>query len=184
MGRVSRITPALLTGHRTVDETFLIVVTFLIMLVGVAGVILPVLPDVWLIWLAALGYGILQQPLFDGWIGAMAMFLLTVLAVVGVAADWVLSHAGAAQGGASGQAILASIALGAAGLVFPPLGPLVGAVLGLFLVEYLQHERDARKAWQAVRGYAAGCGLSVVTRLGIAAAMIVVWGVWVWVARP
>ncbi len=166
-----------------VNETFLIVVTFLIMLVGVAGVILPVLPDVWLIWLAAVGYGLLQQPLFDGWIGAIAMFLITVLMVVGVAADWLLSSAGAAKGGASWQAITASIVLGTVGLIFPPLGPLVGALLGLFLVEYLQNGRDVRRAWSAVKGYAAGCGLSVVARLGIAVAMIAIWGVWVWVAN-
>jgi uncharacterized protein YqgC (DUF456 family) len=147
------------------------------------GVVLPVLPDVWLIWLAALGYGLLQQPLFDGWVGGVAMFLLTGLMILGVAADLMLSHAGAAQGGASWQAIAASIGLGLVGLFFPPIGPLVGALLGLFLVEYVRHGKDARKAWSAVKGYAAGCGVSMIVRLGIAATMILVWGGWVALAN-
>ena len=44
-------------------EVLLVFVTGLVMLVGVAGAILPILPGAWLIWLAALGYG-LTQPLF------------------------------------------------------------------------------------------------------------------------
>jgi uncharacterized protein YqgC (DUF456 family) len=164
-------------------DILLIVLTFLVMLVGLAGVVIPVLPDVWLIWLAALGYGLLRQPVFDGWVGGVAMVLLTGLTVLGVVADLVLSHAGAAKGGASWQAILASLGLGLVGLfVFPPIGPLVGALLGLFLVEYLRHEKDARKAWRAVTGYAMGCGVSVIARLGIAGTMMAVWGGWVWLA--
>ena len=164
-------------------DTFLIIVTLLVMLVGVAGVIIPILPDVWLIWLAALGYGLLQQPLFDGWVGGLAMFLITVLTVVGLAADWVLSNAGAAKGGASWQGILASIGLGIAGLpFFPPIGSLVGALLGLFLVEYFKNGKNLKIAWEAVKGYAAGCGLSAIARLAIAAAMIGIWGVWVWLS--
>ena len=160
----------------------LIVMTFAVMLVGVAGVVLPVLPDVWLIWLAALGYGLAAG--FAGWVGGLAMTLLTVLAALGVIADLALSHAGAAKGGASWQAILASVALGLLGLFFfPPAGPLAGALIGLFLVEYLRHGRDPRKAWSAVKGYAAGCGVSVITRLAIAGAMILVWGAWVLGAR-
>jgi len=166
------------------SEFLLIALTFLVMLVGVAGVIVPVLPDVWLIWLAALGYGLLQQPLFDGWIGGTAMVLLTGLTLLGVIADLGLSHAGAAQGGASWQAIAASLALGLIGLLFfPPVGPLAGALLGLFLVEYVRRGKDARKAWSAVKGYATGCGLSMVVRLGIAATMIGVWGAWVGLAH-
>jgi len=63
--------------------------------------------------------------------------------------------------------------------LLPPVGPLVGALLGLFLVEFLRHGKDAQKAWSAVKGYATGCGLSVVVRLGIAVTMILIWGAWV-----
>jgi len=165
-------------------DFFLIGVTLLVMLVGVAGIVVPVLPDVWLIWLAAAGYGLLRQPLFDGWIGGVAMVFITLLCVAGLVADWVLSNAGAAQGGASWQGIVASFALGLLALpIFPPFGSLVGALLGLFLVEYFRHGKNHQKALEAVKGYAAGCGWSVVARLGVALLMIAIWGLWVLLAN-
>jgi hypothetical protein len=165
-----------------ISETLLIALTLLVMLVGLVGVVVPVVPDVWLIWLAALGYGLISG--FDGWIGGIAMALLTVLTIAGVAADLVLSQAGAAQGGASWQAILASLGLGLVGLFFfPPIGPLVGALLGLFAVEYFLRGRNVARAWQAVKGYAAGCGVSAVVRLGIGVGMILIWGAWVVLAN-
>lgn len=163
-------------------ELFATVVTFVVMLVGVAGVVLPVLPDVWLIWLAALGYGLLTG--FDGWIGFVAMLLLTALTVLGVIADLAIGPAVAARGGASWQAIAASIMLGLLGLfLLPPFGALAGALLGLFVVEYQRRGRNLPEAWQAVKSYAVGCSLSALARLAIAIAMIVIWGAWVWAAH-
>lgn len=154
---------------------------FVIMLVGVAGVVLPLIPDVALIWLAALGYGALAG--FNGWVGGVAMVVLTVLAVLGVAVDLALGQAAARRGGASWQAIVASMVLGLAGLFFyPPLGPIAGALLGLFLVEYLLGGRNARHAWTAVKSYALGSGLSIILRLTIAIVMIGVWLGWLFIA--
>lgn len=164
------------------NQPLLIILTLLIMLIGVVGVVVPLLPDIWLIWLAALGYGLLAG--FDGWVGGIAMTFITLLMIVGVIADVAMSHAGAASGGASWQGILASFVLGTVGLfIFPPVGPLVGALVGLFLVEYFRQEKDVQKAWRAIKGYAAGCGLSMIVRLGIAGVMILIWGIWVWIAN-
>lgn len=165
-------------------EVLFIAFTAVVMLVGLVGAVLPILPGPWLIWLAALGYGLAQplfgQPLFDGWVGGIAMALITVLAVISIALDWVITHSVAAREGVSWQAIAASIGLGLLGLpFFPPIGPLVGAVLGLFLVEYLRHGRDWRKAWAALRSYGKGFGLGVVANVLLCLAMIGVWGVWV-----
>lgn len=163
------------------NQSLLIGLTLFIMLIGVVGVVLPLLPDIWLIWLAALGYGILVG--FDGWVGGIAMALITLLTIIGLIADIAMSHAGAASGGASWQGILASFVLGTVGLfIFPPIGPLVGALAGLFLVEYFRQKKDVQKAWRAITGYAAGCGLSMIVRLGIAILMILIWGGWVWIA--
>ncbi len=171
-------------------DIVLIVVTFLVMLVGVAGVVLPVLPDVWLIWLAALAYGLFQQPPYNGWVGGVAMFLLTLIAVAGSAVDMLGGHAGAVtlggagKGGLAWTSLLASFVLGLAGLFFfPPIGPLVGALLGLFVAEFFRYQRDWRKALKMVRGYLAGVGLSTVVRLGLSIGMIGVWGLWVIVTK-
>ncbi len=168
-------------------DIIIIVLTFLVMLAGVAGVILPVLPDVWLIWLAALAYGFFQQPLFNSWIGGVAMGVLTLLALASTAVDWLGGHAGAAasaKGGVWWVSLVVSFILGLVGLFFfPPIGPLVGAALGLFGVEFFRHQRDWRKALEVVKGYATGVGLSVVVRLGLAIAMVGVWGLWVLITK-
>jgi len=153
-----------------------------IMLVGLAGVVVPVLPDVWLIWVGALIYGLLAG--FDGWLGGIVMALLTALAVLGVVVDLGLGTAAAKQGGASWQAIAASLALALAGFfLLPPFGALIGALVGLFGVEYLRRGRNAREAFTAVKYYVAGCGGSVVLRFVIALLMIALWCVWVWFGR-
>ncbi len=166
----------------TETEIAAAVLAFLVMLVGLAGILVPVLPDVPLIWLAALGYGLVAG--FDGWIGGIALLLMTVLMVITIIADIALGAAGAAQKGASWQAIAASLAGGLIGLLFfPPLGSLIGALLGVFLVEYMRRNQNATEAWEAVKGYAVGCGWAVVVKLVLGGLMIVIWGVWVWVGR-
>jgi uncharacterized protein YqgC (DUF456 family) len=163
------------------DTLLLASITLAVMLIGLAGVVLPVLPDVWLIWLAALAYGLLAG--FSGWIGGVAMVLLTALTVVGVTVDLVVGHAAAKRGGASWQAIAASIALGLVGLLyFPPFGSLAGALLGLFIVEYLRRGRNVQQAWTAVKSYALGCGWSMALRGAISVLMIAIWLAWVLIA--
>lgn len=165
-------------------EIALIVVTGLVMLVGLIGAVVPILPGAWLIWLAALGYGLARplvgQTLFDGWLGGVAMTVLTVLAAADLVLEYVVTHSVAAREGVSFKAILASLVLGLVGLpFFPPLGPLVGAVGGLFLVEYLRHGRDWRKALAAVKSYARGVGWAIAAEVALCLAMLGVWGGWV-----
>ena len=156
--------------------------TLLVMLVGVAGVIVPLLPDVWLIWLAALGYGLLAG--FDGWVGGVAMVVISGMTLAGVVIDIAMGPVAARGGGASWQAIGASMALGLLGLFFfPPIGPLVGAVVGLFAVEYQRRGRNSEEALAAVKSYVLGCGVSAVLRFLLALMMVGVWLAWVFIAN-
>lgn len=148
----------------------------LVMLVGLVGVVIPVLPDVLLIWLAALVYGAVV-----GWgrLGPWMFGLITMLGLVGIAAEVWVSGTGAKMGGGSIWGVLGGLALGLVGLiVFPPLGGLVGLALGTFLVEYLRF-RDARKAFRATAGMGLGYGASFGVRLVLGLAMIAAWVVWV-----
>ncbi len=172
-----------------IGEIIFIVLTGVVMLVGLIGAVVPVLPGSWLIWLAALGYGFgqwvfFQQAPFDGWIGGVAMALLTVLAAIDLVLEYVVTHSVAhREGGVSGWATVASIGLGFVGIFFfPPIGPLVGAIGGLFAVEYFRHGKDWRKALQGVKGYAKGMGWSIVAEVILCILMIAVWIGWVGLA--
>lgn len=168
-------------------ETLFVLLTGLVMLVGLAGAVLPLLPGAWLIWLAALGYGLSQplfgQPLFDGWIGGVAMVVLTGLVALDLGLEYLVTGSVAAQEGVSFKAILASLGLGLVGLpFFPPLGPLVGSVAGLFLVEYFRHGRDWRQASRALVSYARGKGWSILAEVLLCLVMIGIWLGWVTLA--
>jgi len=154
-------------------------ITFLIgvaMLAGLAGTIVPWFPDILLIWGAGLAYGLLVG--WGTW-GPWLFALMTLAALVGVAAEIALSTAGARVGGASGWGIAAGVLLAIIGLfVFFPLGALAGLVLGIVLVEGWRR-RSMRKALQASAGAVVGWGASFIVKLGLALGMVVLWGVWV-----
>ena len=148
--------------------------TFVVMFIGLLGIVVPVLPGVILIFVAALGYALLDGFQTVGWITLVVLGLLTVAAVS--ANVWATS-VGAKAGGASGWSILAGMLGGLVGMLFFSLpGSIIGALLGMFLVE-LSRARDWHKAAKSGGGWLLGWLLSVILELGIGLIMIVIF-VW------
>ena len=96
----------------------------------------------------------------------------------------IVSQAGGKLGGASWQGLLAGLGLGALGFVIGlfaggvgavPFG-ILGALLGIFLVEYFRR-RDWEEVARAGAGWLVGCLLSGVVQLFISLAMILIF-VW------
>jgi uncharacterized protein len=156
-------------------EAFLFGITLFVMLIGLFGTLIPMFPGVVVIWLAALGYGILSGfNLF----GVIMFIVITLLMIAGVTVDNVLMGVGARKGGASWWSIFAAIAAGIFGtLLFPPIGGLIAAPLAVLLVEF-GRVRDWRKARNAFGGLALGWGLSYAAKFGIGVVMISFWGFW------
>ncbi len=108
---------------------------FIVMLIGLAGTILPVLPGTPIIFLAILGYGFYDHFTSIGFWFILIMGLLTVASAI---ADYLGGVYGAKKYGASRLGIWGSIIGGIIGVfVAPPvgiiLGPLLGAVIGELL---------------------------------------------------
>lgn len=149
--------------------------TLFVMLVGLVGLVIPVFPGVLVIWLAALGYGVVTG--FDT-LGIVIFIILTVLMIIGVTVDNVLMGAGARRGGAAWSSVIVGMLAGILGtLLVPPIGGLVAAPGAVLLMEYLRG-RDWDRAWQATRGLALGWGLSFFARFGIGVLMIGAWLIW------
>ncbi|MEW6566656.1 MAG: DUF456 domain-containing protein [Chloroflexota bacterium] len=161
------------------SRTLVSLLVGLVMLVGLAGVVVPVLPGLALIWAAALGYGLLV-----GW-GSSGLWLfgiISLLALAGLGAELWVTGAGARSAGASLWGILAGLGLGLAGLVFFSLpGAIVGLIAGTIGVEYLR-QKDWRKAMNAALGTAVGCGASFGVKLLLGTGMIAAWVAWVLLA--
>lgn len=146
------------------------------MLVGLAGVVVPILPDAALIWLAALGYGLLVG--WGQW-GGYLFALITVLGAVAAAAEIWGGGLGARAGGASFWGIVGGFLLGFIGLVFfSPIGGVLGLLAGTFLVEWWRL-RDSRLAAKGMLGVGVGYGMAFFAKLVLALAMISAWLIWV-----
>jgi uncharacterized protein len=157
-------------------ETLVTIFLGLLMLVGLAGAIIPVLPDVVLIWAAALGYGFLS-----GWeSGGIWLFvLITLLGLIGMVMDIWMSGLGARKGGASVKALVVGGLLGLVGMIFfTPIGGVVLLLVGMFYVEY-QRLDDAEEAMRGILGLGLGYGASMGVKLIIGLGMIAAWLIWV-----
>jgi len=148
--------------------TTLWIVAVLLIVVGVAGTVLPALPGVPLIF---------GGVLLAAWIGdfqcisVFTVVVLAVLAVVGVVIDYIAAaisakRAGASKQGIAGAAIgtVAGIFTGLWGLLFMPL---MGAAIG----EFIAH-KDALRAGKV--GAATWFGLLVGTAIKLAIAFTMV----------
>ncbi len=144
-----------------------------VMVIGVIGTLLPAVPDLVMMWVAGLVYGLVVG--WGAW-GPWLFALMTLAALGGLLAEVLVSSAGARLGGASGWAILGGLALGFIGLVlFSVPGALVGLLAGTFLAEYLRL-RQARPAARSAVAMALGCGASVGVKLALAIVMAAAWG--------
>jgi uncharacterized protein len=120
--------------------------TLVLMLVGLAGSVLPGLPGVPLIFLSALVYAILTD--FQ-YVGTLVVALLGLFAVIAFVADFVATTYGARRFGASKWGTfggsIGGIVGALAGVLFFGIGALLGLILGtiggIFLGEYLRWRR-------------------------------------------
>ena len=144
-------------------------VAVIIMLAGLVGAVLPVIPGPPIVWLGAFLYA--RQTGYQD-VGVFTLVVLGALAVVGGTSDWWLAYLGARKGGASIWATLASIVGGIIGFfVIPFAGIIIGSLAGVVLVEYLRH-RDWQRVMRAGRGYLAGWLLAAVVEVAICVLMI------------
>jgi uncharacterized protein YqgC (DUF456 family) len=147
----------------------------LMMLGGLLGAILPILPDVVLIWAGALLYGLVV-----GWgeNGTWFFGAISVLGLIGLLSDAWVSGAGARQGGASLISTLGGLLVGLVGIfVAGPLGFLGGILLGTYVLEYTRHQ-DPELALKATLGMGLGYGASFIVKFLLGLGMIGAWIAW------
>ncbi len=149
-----------------------------VMLFGLFSLVfMPILPGLVIIWLAALGYGLLGH--FSATFPIVAFVAITVLMLVGSVIDNVLMGAGARKTGASWISITVALVAGLAGsLLGPPVGGILLSLVALFAVELLRL-RNLRSALVSTRSMAIGCGWAIVARFIIGMAMIGLYVAWI-----
>lgn len=147
-----------------------------IMLFGLLGLIIPVLPGLVIIWVPALVYGILTG---FNWVSGGLFAVMTVLMLIGNELDTFFMGARARQSGASWLTIGAALVAGLLGsLAFPPFGGLIAALLAMFGLEYYRL-KNANQALESTKNMAIGCGWGAVARFFVGSIMILLWVLWI-----
>lgn len=157
--------------------TLLWALAIFLIVVGLAGTVLPGLPGIPLLLL-----GMVVAAWIDDFmrIGVLVLVILGVLTVLSIVIDFAAAALGARRVGASRPAIIGAVVGATVGLFFGLpgliLGPFVGAVVG----ELLARQRLAREDITAATkvGVAAWIGFAAgsVARLAVAFAMLGVFG--------
>jgi uncharacterized protein YqgC (DUF456 family) len=157
--------------------------TAFFMLLGLLLLVVPLLPGLIIMWLAALGYGIAVGFSTSGGtstFGIVVFVLISILAIGGSLVDNLLMGAGAKYGGASWWTTLAALLAGVLGtLLMPPFGGFILAPLAILLLEYLRL-RNWKEAWRSLRGLATGWGAAYFVRILLGLVIFGLWAVWVW----
>lgn len=144
----------------------LVVLGILLLLAGLAGCIVPVLPGPPLSYL-----GLVSIWGARGWdaevLGWEEMLILGVATAIVTLFDMYAPIWGARRYGASSAGIWCSVLGLLIGLFFfPPLGMLIGAFLGALVGELLVGKKD-REAWRAAWGTFVGTMAGIVLKLAV-----------------
>lgn len=146
----------------------LTVVIGLVMLVGLIGIVVPVLPGLLLVWAAVLIWAFEMQT-GASWI---VFGISTTLALSGLVLQYLLPGRRLATAGVTTSSTVAGASLGVVGFfVIPVVGALLGFVLGLYLAERIKRGTHAA-AWlstrAALKAVMLSVGIELLTGLAIA----------------
>ena len=142
------------------------------MVVGLVGVLLPVVPGLALVWAVGLAWVLL-----DG--GGAARWTVFALMTVVLLAGTVAKHALPARSAHTSGAPRSTLLLGALGavvgfFVIPVIGLVVGGVGAVFAAE-LNRLGDRRSAWISTRAVLVGIGIGVLIELTAGVVAVLVW---------
>jgi uncharacterized protein YqgC (DUF456 family) len=143
----------------------------LLVLAGLVGVVVPVLPGLLLV---VAGIAVWAVPRGDP-IGWTVLAVALAVVALGTVLKYLLPGARMRAAGVPARTLLAGGVLGIVGFfVIPVVGLLLGFVLGVYLAEYARLGRDG--AWPSTRTALAAVGWSILIEL---AAGLVATAVWV-----
>jgi uncharacterized protein YqgC (DUF456 family) len=146
-------------------------VAAVLVVLGLLGVVVPVLPGLLLVWLGialwAFGQG-------DGG-GWLVLAVATVVLALGTVIKYAVPGRHLKEAGVPGVSIVTGVVLGVVGFfVIPVVGLPIGFVLGVFLAELLRLGSTAR-AWPSTVHAVKAMGVSMLIELGAGLLASAVW---------
>ncbi|GAA1040705.1 DUF456 domain-containing protein [Virgisporangium ochraceum] len=147
----------------------------LAMVVGVLGVIIPLVPGVILCWTATVVWAIFGDVESAGRWAVVA--IATFVAMLGLVAKYAWPGRNLKRSGVPNLTLLAGGALGLVGFfVIPIVGLPIGFILGVWLAEW-RRMGDSKLAWPSTKSALKAAGLSMLIELSTALVIAGTWAV-------
>lgn len=141
-----------------------------LVLVGIVGIVLPVLPGLVLV---LAGIAVWAVPRGDT-VAWTVLGVAVAIVVIGSVAKYLLPGRRLRDSGVPGRTIAAGAVLGVVGFfVVPVVGLFLGFVLGVYLAELVRVGRE--RAWPSTRQALAAVGWSIVIELATGLLAAAVW---------
>jgi uncharacterized protein len=155
-------------------DTLITFLCALAMVVGVLGVIIPLVPGLVLCWAAVVVWAIFGDVAGTGpWI---VLGVATMIAALGIVVKYAWPGRNLKRSGVPNMSLLAGGALGLVGFfVIPIVGLVIGFVLGVWLAERVRLG-DFAKAWPPTKHALKAAGLAMLIEMATA---LTIAGVWV-----
>ena len=149
------------------------IVVALLMVLGVVGIVLPVLPGLLLVVAAVLLWALEEQSR-TGWV---LLAVVVVLYALGAVLQWLVPGQRMRRAGVSTGTLLAGVVAAVVGaFVIPVVGLFVGFPVGIFLVS-LARSRDRHEALTATGHALRAVGVNILIELATAFTIIAAWAV-------
>lgn len=149
-------------------DTFLIVLAVILLIVGIAGCILPFLPG------PPLAYGSLlllqftsKKPFSEEFLVIWAVVTLAVVLADYYIPIWGTKKFGGTKAGVWGATIGLVIGI----FFFPPFGIIIGPFIGALVGELIKNSNDTNKAFRSAFGSFIGFIAGTVMKLGVSIVM-------------
>ena len=165
---------ALKKGRLKVDwlgEHSIWIVTWLLMLIGVIGTFVPVIPGQILIVLAGVAHWWVKRE--DSGLQWWTFVVLVGLFLISQAMEYVSGAVGSKYFGGSKWGVGGAITGGIVGLFFMPFGLLLGPLIGAFVCEWIFAKKDLSDATRSGVGSAMGAMMGIGIKIGVSLAMAV-----------
>ena len=153
----------------TTEQIIGLSLTLLVMLAGLIGSLLPILPGTPLVLVAAIGHRLYFG---EASVSNLVLGVLVALTVVSLVFDFLASLLGAKKFGATWRGMTGAVIGGVIGLFFSLPGIILGPFLGAMLFEMLGGQ-EFKKATRAGAGAAAGLLLGIVGKFSIGVVMMI-----------
>jgi len=142
-----------------------------LILVGLVGVIVPLLPGPVLIWVG-IGIWSFERGDFTGWV---VLLVATVVLAIGLVAKYLLPGRRLREAGVPWITLALGALLGVIGFfVIPLIGLPIGFVLGVYLAELFRLGTNAA-AWPSTRQAVVAVGVSMLIEFGSGLVAAAVW---------